>query len=136
MRNVISTTIALGAIVVSIASSWVAAGQAGAPVFTAEQAAAGKALFTKACASCHQADLTGNDDAPALAGAPFQDVWKTRSTKELLDYMSGAMPPGGSTLNATDYAAIVAYVLERNGAPAGAQLLTVTTAVPIGNVIK
>jgi mono/diheme cytochrome c family protein len=114
-----------------------AAGQAPAPpVFTAEQAAAGKTTFTKVCASCHLADLAGNDDAPALAGPQFQAMWKTRSTKELLDYMAGAMPPGGSTLNAADYASIVAYVLERNGAAAGSQMLTATTAVTIGSVVK
>jgi S-disulfanyl-L-cysteine oxidoreductase SoxD len=138
MKGVVWALVALGAIVaVAVASGEpVEAQSPPVPVFTAEQAAAGKVLFTKVCASCHLADLTGNDDAPPLAGASFQALWKGRSTKELLDYMSGAMPPGGSTLNAENYAAIVAYVLERNGATAGSQMLTVTTAVPIGSVIK
>jgi mono/diheme cytochrome c family protein len=138
MKGVVWALIALGAIVgVAVASGEpVVAQSPPAPVFTAEQAAAGKALFTKVCASCHLADLTGNDDAPPLAGASFQDLGKGRSTKELLDYMSGAMPPGGSTLNAGNYSAIVAYVLERNGATAGSQMLTAATAVPIGSVIK
>jgi mono/diheme cytochrome c family protein len=125
----------LGAVVVSgaLASAWQLPA---APIFTAEQAAAGKATFTKVCASCHLADLAGNDDAPALAGPQFQAMWKTRSTKELLDYMAGAMPPGGSTLNAADYASIVAYILERNGAAAGPTMLTAATAVPIASVIR
>jgi mono/diheme cytochrome c family protein len=136
VKQGIAMTLALGAIVTSIVALVATEQAPPAPAFTAEQAAAGKATFAKACASCHLADLAGSDDAPALAGQPFQTMWKTRSTKELLDYMAGAMPPGGSTLNAADYAAIVAYVLERNGATAGTQMLTAATAVPIGSVIK
>ena len=135
-KGVICTAIALAAIVgAAVASGQTADGQPSA-VFTPAQAAAGKTIFTSSCASCHLANLTGNDDAPALAGAAFRDVWKTRSTKQLLDYMSGAMPPGGSTLKADDYAEIVAYILERNGATAGEQPLTPATAVPIGSVIR
>jgi mono/diheme cytochrome c family protein len=122
-----------GALVTSLVPP---ARQAPPAIFTTEQAAAGKATFTTACASCHLADLTGNDDAPALAGTAFRDLWKGRSTKELFDYMAGAMPPGGSTLNAGNYASIVAYILERNGAAAGSDMLTPATAVPIGSLIK
>ena len=50
--------------------------------------------------------------------------------------MAGAMPPGGSTLDSEDYAAIVAYILDRNGATAGNEPLTPETAVPIGSVTK
>ena len=35
-----------------------------APVFTAEQAAAGKAAYARTCAACHAPDLSGNNDAP------------------------------------------------------------------------
>ena len=135
LLNLIGHGLIGGALVTSLAGP---APQAPPPpaIFTAEQAAAGKATFTTACAACHLADLTGNDDAPALAGAAFRDLWRGRSTKELFDYMAGAMPPGGSTLNAGNYASIVAYILERNGAAAGRELLTPATAVPIGSVIK
>ena len=139
MSQVFSTAIAIGTVVCAIAAAQAAAaaGQpAPARVFTAEQAASGKASFTRVCASCHLADLTGNDDAPALAGPQFQSLWRTRSTKDLLDYMTGAMPPGGSTLDSEDYAAIVAYILDRNGATAGSESLTSATAVPIGSLTK
>ena len=139
MNRVFSTAIAIGAVAGAFAVSHAApaAGQsAPAGVFTAEQAASGKASFARACASCHLADLTGSDDAPALAGPQFQALWKGRSTKELLDYMAGAMPPGGSALDTDDYAAIVAYILDRNGAPAGSESLTPATAVPIGSITK
>lgn len=137
MNQMFSTAIAIAAMAGAIAASQAAAvaGQsARARVFTAEQAASGKASFATACASCHLADLTGNDDAPALAGPQFQALWKGRSTKELLDYMAGAMPPGGSTLDSDDYAAIVAFILDRNGAPAGSESLTPATAVQIGSI--
>jgi|SRR5688572_8604798 mono/diheme cytochrome c family protein len=139
MKQIFATAFAWSAIAGAVA--FAAAASAGpqspaAPVFTAEQAAAGKAIFVKACASCHLADLTGNDDAPALAGKAFQDLWKRRTLKELLDYMSGAMPPGGSTLSAEDYRSIAAYILERNGATAGPERLTATSVVEIGRVIK
>jgi S-disulfanyl-L-cysteine oxidoreductase SoxD len=144
MAPVILKPLSLAAIVLALVASNVAlkAGGSGlsqqepiAPVFSAEQAAAGKLAFGKACAGCHMADLSGQDDAPPLAGAPFASSWRTRTTKDLLDYMSTAMPPGGSSLAPEDYASIVAYVLQINGAVAGAQALSASTGVPIGSVI-
>jgi len=49
--------------------------------------------------------------------------------------MSTAMPPGGSSLAPDDYASIVAYVLQIDGAFAGAQALSASTITPIGSVI-
>jgi mono/diheme cytochrome c family protein len=144
MTPVIVKTLALAAVVLAVVVSNVALKAGGsapgqkdpvAPVFTAEQAAAGKLAFGKACAGCHMADLSGHDDAPPLGGAPFASAWRTRTTKDLLDYMSMAMPPGGSSLAPEDYASIVAYVLQINGAVAGAQALSASTVVPIGSVI-
>jgi hypothetical protein len=65
----------------------------------------------------------------------FASSWRRRTTKDLLDYMSTAMPPGGSSLASEDYASIVAYVLQINGAVAGAQALSASTVAPIGSVI-
>jgi mono/diheme cytochrome c family protein len=144
MTPVIVKTLAPAAILLVVVVSNVAlkAGGSGpgqqelvAPVFSAEQAAAGKLAFGKACAGCHMADLSGHDDAPPLAGAPFASSWRTRTTKDLLDYMSTAMPPGASSLAPEDYASIVAYVLQINGAVAGAQALSASTVAPIGSVI-
>lgn len=144
MMPAIVKTLAPAAIVLSVVVSNAAMTAGGsppgrqepvAPVFTTEQAAAGKLAFGKACAGCHMADLSGHDDAPPLAGAPFESSWRTRTTKDLLDYMSTAMPPGGSSLTMEDYAAIVAYVLQVNGAVPGAQVLSASTVVPIGSAI-
>ena len=103
-----------------------------APVFTAEQATAGKAAFEKSCAACHMQNLSGDADAPALVGTSFMSTWRTRTTRDLREYMSTSMPPGSSPLGAEVYTSITAYVLKSNGATAGPEPLTATTAVPIG----
>jgi mono/diheme cytochrome c family protein len=105
-----------------------------APVFTVQQANAGKAAYAKNCASCHMPDLSGNSEIPALAGSAFKATWGTRSTKELYDYMSAAMPYGAPSLSADAYAEVLAYILQVNGAVAGESALSATTAVPIGSV--
>jgi mono/diheme cytochrome c family protein len=104
--------------------------------FTKEQVTAGKAAFAKACASCHMPDLSGNNEVPALAGASFTSTWGARTTKELFDYMSGAMPPGGPALSVESYESIVAYVLHTNGALSGSSPLKASASVPIGRVVK
>jgi len=104
-------------------------------VFTAEQASAGRRAYAVSCASCHMLDLSGGNDVPALAGPVFVSTWRARSTKELFDYMSASMPPGGSSLSSETYASIAAYILEANGASAGSQPLSVTTAVAIDSLL-
>ena len=102
------------------------------PVYTAQQAADGRAAYEAACASCHRADLAGQFEAPPLAGGNFLGTWGARSTAELQDYIQSAMPIGnpGSLDDATT-AAITAYILQANGAAPGAAALTAATAVPI-----
>lgn len=104
-------------------------------VFTAQQATAGRGAYEKSCASCHLPDLSGSNDVPPLSGAVFMSTWRTRTTKDLLDYMSASMPPGGSSLGAEAFEAIAAYILEKNGAAAGAQPLSGATAVVIETLV-
>ena len=110
------------------------AGQAPAngPVFTTQQADAGKTHYDTTCAPCHGSDL-GGADAPALAGADFARAWGTQTTADLFKYAQG-MPPGGTPLPDDDNLAVVAYLLQQNGAPAGATPLQPTTAVKIGGI--
>jgi mono/diheme cytochrome c family protein len=63
-------------------------------VFTLEQAEEGRAAYARHCASCHMPDLSGDNERPPLVGASFMTTWGSRSTKEFLAYMSGAMPYG------------------------------------------
>ncbi|MGE3842984.1 MAG: cytochrome c [Vicinamibacterales bacterium] len=135
MARYLSAAISAGALVVACASAWPAALPAAArAVFTTSQATAGKAAYAKACAVCHMADLSGNNDIPPLAGKEFLRTWASRSTKEFIDYMAAGMPPGGPPLNEATALAIAAYVLHTNGATAGAEPLGVSTSVPIGSL--
>jgi mono/diheme cytochrome c family protein len=105
-----------------------------AAVFTVQQATAGKSVYAKSCASCHMPDLSGNNEMPALAGTAFMGTWGGRSTKELFDYMMTSMPYGLPSLSTEAYEQITAYILESNGAVAGAQPLRASTAVQIASV--
>jgi len=120
--------------VVASAAGVIAADQS-APVFTDQQVEAGRAAYAKNCASCHMPDLSGNAEIPPLAGETFLGTWKSKTTKDLRDYMSAAMPYGGPSLDAESYTVITAYILSTNGAVAGAEKLNASTRVPIGDVI-
>lgn len=105
------------------------------PVFTAQQAAAGRNAYATSCASCHMPDLSGSNDAPPLAGPVFMSTWRARTTKDLFEYLSASMPPGGASLNTEIYESITAYILEVNGASAGETSFRATTAVDIEALI-
>ena len=105
-----------------------------ATVYTTAQATAGRDAYQTRCSSCHLADLGGRNEASPLAGASFMNAWRTRTTKDLYDYIRTSMPPGGATLGADEYLAITAFILQTNGAPAGAAALTPATAAVIGVV--
>jgi mono/diheme cytochrome c family protein len=106
---------------------------AATPVFTAAQAAEGRAAYTARCAACHLDDLDGNGDAPQVAGDAFVTNWKQKTTSDLLQYLKG-MPPGGPALSEAEYVTVVAFLLEQNGAAAGETPLTSATNVAIGSV--
>src|SRR5262249_11103369 len=93
----------------------------------------GRSTYQQNCASCHLADLGGRNEAPPLAGANFMAAWRTRTTKDLFDYMH-TMPPSGPSLTDDQYLGIVAFVLQSNGAAPGPGALTSTTALAIGSV--
>jgi alcohol dehydrogenase (cytochrome c) len=103
-------------------------------VFTADQAAAGRAAYQTTCAGCHMADLGGRNEAPQLAGGNFMSTWRTRSTRDLFEFTQSTMPPSGENLPVEQYVNIIAYILQSNGAAAGAQPFTPATAVPIGTI--
>ena len=93
--------------------------------FTRAQADHGRALYDLHCASCHGAALTGGS-ASALAGNDFQARWSqpTRTLDDLHYVMRTSMPFGaGGSLSSDDYLALLAFILERNGATAGERAL-------------
>jgi S-disulfanyl-L-cysteine oxidoreductase SoxD len=90
-------------------------------VYTADQAAQGKALYESKCALCHGAELTGAEMAPPLSGAVFMGNWAGLSVGDLFTRIHTTMPandPG--TLSNADAALAVAYILSFNQFPAGA----------------
>src|SRR6266550_9289499 len=91
-----------------------AAQQPPASVFTAEQAAAGRVAYQANCASCHLPDLAGRNEAPQLAGNNFMNTWRTRTTKDLFEFIQSTMPPTGENLSAAQYLAVTAYILQAN----------------------
>ncbi len=124
------------ALAASLASLTITAGQQPqAPgAYTAGQAAAGRAAYQARCAACHLPDLRGRNEASPLAGPNFMNAWRDKSTRELYEYISATMPPGGANLGAETYLAVTAYLLQANGAVPGAQPLSPATAVAIGSI--
>jgi alcohol dehydrogenase (cytochrome c) len=134
MRN--KNILLLGAAaIVSAALGTVAFGQGAAGPFTQAQVDAGRQGFADNCASCHQADLQGTNDAPQLAGSAFMGAWKGRTTQQLYTKISKTMPAGrGGSLDEATYTAITAYVLRANGATPGTSAFTPATSVGIGSI--
>ncbi len=101
-------------------------------VYDAAQADKGKALFADNCAKCHGGTLDGNDEIPPLKGAHFMADWETQTIADLVQRVHGTMPlddPG--KLNTESATAVVAYLLQQNGMPAGSAPITEGTAAQI-----
>src|SRR4051812_829099 len=112
-----------------------AAPPAAAPVFTAAQAASGRAIYDTNCSACHGANFEGSGDAPALSGGTFRLKWGPKMVSELFGVILQTMPPTnpgslgeGAALNVT------AYILQRNGAQPGQQALTAGATTVINTV--
>ena len=84
--------------------------------YTAEQAAEGQRTFTTVCAVCH-----GRNE---FTGPIFALTWMEEPLGHLFEHISTAMPqddPG--SLAPEEYAAVLAYMLQLNGRPAGERRL-------------
>jgi PQQ-dependent dehydrogenase (methanol/ethanol family) len=88
--------------------------------YSSDQAAQGKTLFAQKCALCHGANLQGGA-GPPLAGSQFFLRYRGKPLSALWSTVHTEMPlnaPG--TLSSQQSLALVAYILEKNGLPAGA----------------
>ena len=89
-------------------------------VFSATQASRGESTYTKTCARCHQASLSGADEAPALTGAAFMSGWNGQTLGDLHGRIMSSMPTDTPGLyKRQDVADVIAYVLNFNAFPAG-----------------
>lgn len=113
-----------------LASIWVVIGSTAAMaqtsnsvwdgVYDAAQAASGVRQYAQSCAPCHGAGLNGNGESPPLIGGEFLDHFDGLTVGDLFDRIIRTMPknmPGSLSLQS--YAAVLAYILEANGFPAG-----------------
>lgn len=89
-------------------------------VYTSEQAQRGEVLYTRQCARCHGAQLTGGEAAPPLAGGDFLANWNGLTVGDLFERVRISMPadrPG--QLTRVQNADILAHILRANQFPAG-----------------
>jgi mono/diheme cytochrome c family protein len=116
--------------IIAIAAVWMvgvfASASAQAPksvwdgAYTADQAKRGAESYMKHCSECHQAELSGDGFAPALAGADFMNAWNGLSVGDLYDRIRISMPPGKeSAVSNAEKMDIVAHILAVNKFPAG-----------------
>jgi len=109
--------------------------QQGAGVYTAAQAAAGRATYQASCSGCHGADLSGLNSASALAGGLFMSSWADRTPSDLVMFLEGAMPPvNPGSLGEQAYVNVTAFILDFNGARPGNQPLTASSKMAIRSV--
>ena len=124
---------ALG-IVLSLAATGTV--RAATAYYTPAQAGAGATVYSASCQQCHGVNLQGQS-APALTGATFRNyVGKSGTAQSLFDFISRQMPadhPG--SLTQQEYLNVTAFLLSRNGYPAGRDPLTKSTLpqVQLGN---
>ena len=138
MRGRLASGILVWAAAVGLAAAPQSSQQSAATgTYTAQQAAAGNTLYQASCASCHLADLRGSNEAPQLAGSNFLNTWRSRTVSDLVNKIQSTMPSGApGSLGEQDVVNLAAYILQMNGASAGAQALTATANVLIGSVAR
>ncbi len=127
---------ALAAVVLTTGMAVSGAAQApGDGVYTAAQAASGRAVYEQECAACHQSNLQGSFEASQLSGESFLRFWGDLSPADLFVRISSSMPPERvGALSDEANLEVVAYLLQANGAPAGGAALTASTTVAIGTI--
>jgi len=102
--------------------------------FAEDQARRGESVYAAECAACHGPEMRGVFEAPELAGPTFRNTWGSRTVTELLQRISGTMPPAArGSLDAADYLAVTAYIMSANGVPAGSEPLA---AAATGLVVR
>ena len=95
--------------------------------YTQAQATRGAAVYTQYCVACHGANLQG-ESGPALSGQVLRAAYGGGTAAQLYDFISRQMPQNApASLKQWQYLDVTAYVLSRNGLPAGSTSLAVET---------
>jgi S-disulfanyl-L-cysteine oxidoreductase SoxD len=88
--------------------------------YTPDQAAHGHITFNSYCAECHRPDLKGAL-GPALIGDAFLQAWLNKPVRDLFHFEHSKMPANNPGSVPDDKIwNITAYILQKNGFPAGA----------------
>ena len=125
--------LALGAAIAGLSSAPAPVSSQQAVTYTSEQAAAGAVAYSEHCAGCHLETMQGSFEAPQLAGSNFLRFWGERPASELLEMVALMPPDEEGSLGEDVYASIGAYIMQRNGFPAGGSALTMaSTGLLIG----
>ena len=94
------------------ATRWQSHGSVADGVFSSAQASRGEQTFRQVCAACH--------DTGEFSGGRFRLTWVGQTAGDLFDTIATLMPEGDpGSLRPAEYAAVVAYLLQLNGYPAG-----------------
>jgi alcohol dehydrogenase (cytochrome c) len=94
-----------------------------APAYTAAQAAAGREVYDKSCASCHGGNLDDSALAPPLKGVAFMKKYGGKSVEDLFEDVARMPPASPNSLGSGMVARIVAYMLQANAIIADAREL-------------
>jgi len=107
-------------------------------VYASAQADRGQATFEKLCSKCHGfAPWEKSDLNPDLAGAAFLEKWNGRPVLDVMTIIYTSMPNDGSAfLTEEQTADLTAYILKRNGFPAGEQPLAAGEAARQITIVK
>ena len=97
-------------------------------LFTSNEAVQGRSVFEHHCAVCHGEDLRGKI-GPALIGPSLGSTGNHTTVSIMFNVIAFEMPAGDpASLTKEDYAEVMAYILLRNGYPAGAHPLSYAAA--------
>ena len=89
--------------------------------YSADQAKRGHGLYNTYCAQCHRPELTGAL-GPALIGDTFEKRWSGSTLGQFYQFEHENMPANNPGAVPEDQlTAITAYILSKNGFPAGDQ---------------
>jgi mono/diheme cytochrome c family protein len=81
-------------------------------VYSTEQAAKGEEVYMNICVGCHA--------AATYKSTVFRTTWGGKPLSDLFEFISTRMPEDApATLEAKEYAAVVAYLLKINDLPSG-----------------
>src|SRR5438128_4683536 len=101
-------------------------------IYSEAQAAQGQTVFTARCARCHGNDLNGGAVGTSLIGDRFMQFWREDNVSSLFTKIRDTMPRNsGGSLSDEEYVQVTAFILQKNGFPAGPAELKPETMLSI-----